>query len=160
MTSDGLRGNLLLLDIQIDEWLHRLHLLLSHELVVLGDCDKVDEAHVQHFVAVDVPERIQPVAMVQVGVAAEHLLHDTLAILVEGRRETARLPNPILAGKGSQGRIQVSGTGRDWCACWWSRHIARSKGVRRTQDRFCGEHDRVVDLADNPFLNPIDKFGC
>jgi hypothetical protein len=56
-------------------------------------------------VAVDVPERIQPVAMVQVGVAAEHLLHDTLAILVEGRGEPAGFPDPILASKCSQGRI-------------------------------------------------------
>lgn len=56
----------------------------------------MDEAHVEHLVLVDVPEGVLPVAVVEMGVAAEHLLHDALAVLVEGRREAARLADPVL----------------------------------------------------------------
>jgi hypothetical protein len=32
--------------------------------------------------------------------------------------------------------------------------------MRCALDWFRGEHDRVMNLADNPFLNSIDKLGC
>jgi len=91
-----LRRNPLLLDEQFNQGLHGLHLLIRHKPVVLGDCHKVNETHVQDVVLVDVPEGVEPMGMVQMGIAAEHLLHDSLAILVESLRETARLANPII----------------------------------------------------------------
>lgn len=84
-----LGGHPLLLDEEVDQRLHRLHLLVRDELVVLCNSDKVNEAHVQDIVLVDVPEWVEPVGMVQMRVAAEHLLHDTLTILIEGLREPA-----------------------------------------------------------------------
>lgn len=136
VTRNGLWGNLLLLDEEVDKGLHRLHLLVSNQFVVLGDSDEVDEAHIQHLMAVDVPEGVKPVSMVQMRVAAEHLLHDTLAVLVEGLGEAAGLSNPVIAIRGV-----TNGGARD-----------TSNWVRR-------EHDGVMDLADNPLLNSVDKLG-
>lgn len=99
MASKSLRGDLLLLDEDVDQRLHRFHFLIGHKLVVLCYSDKVHEAHIQHFMLIDMPEGVLPVAMVKMGIAAEHLLHNALAILVESLREAAALPNPILTGK-------------------------------------------------------------
>lgn len=117
VASNSFGRNFLLFHIEIDKRLHRLHFLVGHQLVVFGNGDEVHETHVQHFVAVDMPERIKPVSMVQVSVATEHLLHNPLTILVEGRRKPAGFANPILTSKGSQGCIQVGGTCRDRCSC-------------------------------------------
>lgn len=136
VTCNSFRRNLLLLDEQVDEGLHRLHLLVSDQFVVFGDSDEVDEAHIQHLMAVDVPERIEPVSMIQVRVAAKHLLHDTLAVLVEGLREAAGLSNPVVS----------------------TRSISNGS-ARHTIDRVRREHDGVMDLADNPLLDTIDKLG-
>lgn len=144
VTCNSFRRNLLLLDEQVDEGLHRLHLLVSDQFVVFGDSNEVDEAHIQHLMAVDVPERIEPVSMIQVRVAAKHLLHDTLAVLIESLRETARLANPILTG--------VIGRGRRI-------DIIERKGNGHAVHRSGRKHNRVVDFADDPLLHAVDEFG-
>lgn len=83
-TIERLGGNPLLLDEQLNQGLHRLHLLLGHKTIVLRDRHKVNKAHVQDIVLINVPEGVDPMGMVQMGVAAEHLLHNSLAILVKG----------------------------------------------------------------------------
>lgn len=141
-TCQRLRRDPLLLDEQVDKGLHRLHFLVRHELVVFGHRDKVDKAHVENVMLVDVPEGVQPVRVVQVGVASEHLLHDALAVLVERLREAAGLADPLLPGSSA-------GPAR----------FIDCKGVWYTGNLFRGEHDRVVNLADNPFLNTVDELG-
>ena len=53
------------------------------------------KAAVQLQVAVDMPERIVPVAVVQVGITAEHLLDDTFHVGMVVWREAGRFANPI-----------------------------------------------------------------
>lgn len=89
MARESLWRNLLEFHEDINQRLHGLHLLVGNEAVVLGDGDEMNEAHVEDLVLVDVVERILPVTVVQMAVAAEHLLHDALAVLVERGRETA-----------------------------------------------------------------------
>jgi len=157
-TVKRLRGNPLLLDEQVDQRLHGLHLLFGDQLIVLGDGDKVHEAHVQDVVLVDVPEGVQPVGMVEMRVAAEHLLHDALAVLVEGLREPTGLSNPVVwvtirsGGVGgvcrSLGRGSRGGGG-----------ILHGGGFGGASHLLGGEHDGVMDLADDPLLNAVDEFG-
>lgn len=69
--------------------------------------------------AVDVPERIVPVAVVEVRIASEHLLDDALAVLVEVLWEATRSPDPVVASKSGQGRIEAGGThGNRGCGSW------------------------------------------
>lgn len=97
---------------------------------------------------VDVPERVLPVAVVEVSVAAEHLFHDALTVLVKGRGETARLSDPVLRGVG------VLGT----CILTVGLFVvAKGEGSRGYRVR--REHDRVVNLADDPLLDPVDELG-
>lgn len=107
----------------------------------------MDEAHVQDVVFVDVPKRVQPMCVVQMSIATEHLFHDTLTVLVESLGKAAGLANPLLAG-----RIRVSATGIGICS------FMQCKGVRGAGDLLGGEHDRVMDLADNPLFNAVDEF--
>lgn len=66
----------------------------------------MNEAAIQLEVSVDVPERVVPVAVVEMGIAAEHLLDDALAVLVEVLREAARSADPVTAGKGCQRLVE------------------------------------------------------
>lgn len=145
----GLRRDPLLLDEYVDQRLHWLHLLIRDKPVILGDGNEVDEAHVEDVMLVDVPERVEPMGMVEVGVATEHLLHNTLAVLVESLGEATRLANPL-----TRRRIR-SGIRRSKCI-----GFVDGKSLRQPIHDFLGrEHDWVMDLADNPFLNTVDEFG-
>lgn len=95
---------------------------------------------------VDVPERVEPVGMIKVSIAAEHLFHDTLAVLVESRREATGLADPIFPGR-------VRGVG--WGS---SKGLVDSKGVWCVCHLVGWEHNRVMDLADDPLLNTVDEF--
>ena len=146
-----------MLDEEVDQRLHGLHLLVGDQLVVLGHRHEVDKAHVEDVMLVDVPEWAQPVGVVQVCIAAEHLLHDALAVLVESLRESAGLANPLI------GRCVVAiGVG----AIRRSRRYTSScvgildcGGLRGAGHLLGREHNRVVDLADNPLLHPVDELG-
>lgn len=57
-------GNALLPDEEINQFLHRLHFLVRNKPIVLCDSHKVNKAHVEDVVFVDVPKRIQPMCVV------------------------------------------------------------------------------------------------
>lgn len=165
-TIQGLWGYPLLLDEHVNQRLHRLHLLVRDELVILGDSDKVHEAHVQDVVLVEVPEGVQPVCVVEMRIAAEHLLHNTLAVLVECLGKATGLANPLVcrcAGRSRwAGGLRGSGGG---CSRRGTVGISHRGGFRGAVHLLRGEHDGVMDLADNPLLDAIDEFrggdlGC
>ena len=112
----------------------------------------MDEAGVELGVAADVPERVDPVAVVQVGVAAEHLAHDVLAVGVEVLRESAGLADPVIAGELGEGRVEGGGARGDGGGGAGGGQAAGGVGV--VGGRGVGDEDsRVSDLADDPFLN-------
>lgn len=76
-------------------------------------------------------------------IAAEHLLHKSLAIFVESTRKTARLADPVFT-------CRVGGT----TCC-----LVVREGFRDTIDFFCRKHHRVIDFTDNPLLDTVDKLG-
>lgn len=157
-TVQSFRRNPLLLDEQVNQRLHGFHLLVRDQLVILGDGDKVYEAHVQDVVLVDVPEGVQPVGMVQVRVAAEHLLHDTLAVLVEGLRESTGFSDPLIRVSIRSGRVGgvCRGSGRSSDG---SGGVFHGGGFGGTDHLLGGEHDGVMNLADDPLLDAVDEFG-
>lgn len=105
VTGKGFWWDLFLLDVDVDERLHWLQLLVRDKLVVFGHGHEMDEAHVQNFMLVDVPEWIHPVGVVQMSIAAEHLFHDALAVLVECWWETTRLADPVLTDSNGSGVV-------------------------------------------------------
>lgn len=82
------------------------------------------------------------------GVATEHLFHDTLAVLVESRREPTGLPNPVLCSS-IGGRVGRSRTGG----------LVDGEGFWGIGNLVGWEHDGVMDLADDPLLNTVDELG-
>ena len=66
----------------IDQALKWLHVLLGEKIVIHCHSDEVNETAVEFEVAIDMPEGIGPMTVVEVGVAAEHLLDDALDVLV------------------------------------------------------------------------------
>lgn len=147
-TPNCLWRNALLLNKQVDKGLHGLHLLVGNELIVLGDSHEMNKRHIEDVMFVDVPEGVQPVSMVEMGVATEHLFHDTLTILVESWRETTGLANPLLCsricrgvGRGSTGGL-IDGKG-----IWGISHLVG------------WEHDGVMNLADDPLLDTVNELG-
>lgn len=158
-TVECLRRHTLLLDEQVNQGLHWLHLLVRDQLVVLSHSHKVDKAHVEDIMLVDMPEWVQPVGMVEMCVATEHLFHDSLAVFVEGLRETTRFANPLIP----RSRAVWPSWGRPF---WLINRLPNCSGSVLGGGSFWGtsdflgrEHDGVVDLADNPFLDAVDKLG-
>jgi len=159
VASKCFRGNLFLLDENIDQWLHRLHLLIRDKFVVLGNSDEMHKTHIQHFMLVEMPERILPMTMIQMRVATEHLFHNTLTILVEGLRKTTGLADPILASERCDRSIMIV-----WPSCDDDignrvRGFIQRMGRGRNGGGFGRKHDRIMDLADNPLLHTIDELG-
>lgn len=137
-----------MLNKQVDKGLHGLHLLVGNELIVLGDSHEMNKRHVEDVMFVDMPEGVQPVSMVEMGIATEHLFHDTLAILVESRREATGLANPLFCssicrgvGRGSTGGL-IDGKG-----IWGISHLVG------------WEHDGVMNFADDPLLDTVNELG-
>lgn len=72
-------------------------------------------------------EGVNPVAVVEMSVAAEHLAHHVLAVLVEVFGEAGGFADPLGAlgvGEGGEGSVEGCGAGGDgwgglgaWCAC-------------------------------------------
>lgn len=81
----------------IDERLHGLDLLVGDQIEQLTDVDEVDEARVQLLVSTHMPEGIQPVAVVNVGIAAHHLAVDALDIALERIGKSGGLAKPFAA---------------------------------------------------------------
>lgn len=63
-TGKSLWGDTLLLDEQVNQGLHRFHFLVRNKLVVFRNSDKMNKAHIEDVVFVNVPEWVQPVCVV------------------------------------------------------------------------------------------------
>lgn len=145
---DCLWRNALLLDKQVDKGLHRLHLFVGNELIVFGDGHEMNEGHVEDVMFVGMPEGVQPMSMVEMGVATEHLFHDTLAVLVESLRETTGLSNPLLCSS----ICRKVGWGR-------TEGLIDGKGIWSINHLVGWEHDGIMDLADDPLLDAVNELG-
>ena len=66
----------------VNKALQRFHIFLREQVVVHGDSDEVHEAAIQLQVSIDVPEGVVPVAVIEMGVASEHLLDDRFHVLL------------------------------------------------------------------------------
>jgi hypothetical protein len=102
---DGAIGNP-----NVDERLHGLHVLLRKQAKELGDGDVVHKAAVEvspaaagRVVVVDVPERVNPVGVVEMRVDAEYLAEYGLAVSEEVLWEAGGFAKPITFGGGSGG---------------------------------------------------------
>ena len=151
----------------IHQALERLHVLPRQEIVVHGDGDEVDKTRVEFEVAVNVPEGIVPVVVVEVGVAAEHLLDDGFHVGVVGGREAGGaaevLGGRVGAGEGGEGVVEVCGLerngtvgggggGRGVWVC-----VAGDEGRAGDLWGWVGWEDVwVVDFAYDPFLHTGD----
>ena len=78
----------------------------------------MNEATVEFQVSVDMPERIVPVTMVEMGIASEHLLDDGLDVLLEVEGKSRGFANPLIwvARKCVHRLIEVCGWCRDRCS--------------------------------------------
>ena len=94
--TDSLPWHNTLTDEDVYQPLQRLHILPRQEIIVHRHRDKVHEATVQLQMAVDVPKWIVPVIVVQVCVAAEHLLYDRFDVCVIIWWEARGLTDPVV----------------------------------------------------------------
>jgi hypothetical protein len=84
---------------QVDERLHRFHVLVSDQVEKLSNIDKVDKTSVKFFVSIKVPEWSKPMAVIKMRVTAHHLAIDTPYILFKVFRESRGFSKPILTRK-------------------------------------------------------------
>jgi len=96
MLLDGLLRDEALANEDIDQTLQRLGVLLWQQIVVHGYGHEVDEAAVQLEMAIQMPEWVLVVVVVQVGITSEHLLDDTFDVVMEIQVETRGLANPFV----------------------------------------------------------------
>lgn len=90
----------------------------------------MDEAGVELLVSTQVPE-LEPMCVVDVGVATEHLAVDIADVVCELGREARSLAQPVVGIRGVQ--------------CW-----------RGADEGVCGEYTGVRNLAGDPFLDVRD----
>lgn len=93
---------------QVDKRLHGLDIFVANEVEELADIDEVDEACIELLVGTGVPERVKPVAVVDVRVAPHHLSVDALDIALEILGEAGRLSQPVLTRKLVQRGVKTS----------------------------------------------------
>jgi hypothetical protein len=150
-----------LLTPQINQWLHRLNLLVTKQIEQLAHVDEVDKARVELLVRIHIPEGLEPMAMVNVCVAAHHLAIDTLDVALERLGETRRLAEPVAAcelGQWGVAAAWAQGLGCGAAAGEGARGI--SCGGNGNGGGVSGEDIWVVDLADDPFLDEVDVLDC
>lgn len=97
MLLDSLLRDEALANEDINQTLERLSVLLWQQIVVHGYGHEVDEAAVQLEMAIQVPEWVLVVVVVQVGITSEHLFDDTFDIVMEIQVETRGLANPFVS---------------------------------------------------------------
>lgn len=87
-------------DKDVDELLHGFEVTICEQAVQLADADKEAEAAVQVGAAglVDVPEGVDEVGVVEVGVDAEHLAPGGAHITQEALGEAGCFAEPVTAG--------------------------------------------------------------
>jgi len=140
----------------LNERLHWLHLLLSDQVEQPTHVDEVDEARVKLLVGVDVPERIQPVTVINVSIAAHHLSVYALNVRLEVLRETRGLSEPVAPGQSGERCVEISRTRRDRSVC---------SGCRDSTRWICGwclECDidwKEIGIADFPVDPLLDQLN-
>lgn len=115
----------------------------------------MNEACVQLLVRAYVPERLQPVAVVDVGVAPHHLAVDGFDVALEGFGKTGGFAKPFATGELRERGVERSGWEGLWRAVPWGRG-AGSVGWSGHSGGVCGEDGRVVYFANDPFLHEVD----
>lgn len=110
----GGSGQPALLEPDVEQRRHGLQLLVANEAEQAADVDKVDEARVELLVGTQVPE-LEPVAVVDVGVAAQHLAVDVADVAAEVGWEVAGLAEPVCIAVCSN-RSGGAGSKRWWDA--------------------------------------------
>ena len=93
----------------IDQGLHGLDFLVPQQPKELTDIYEMDEARVELLVRIHVPERLEPVAMVDVCVAPHHLAVDALDVGLEGFGKARSLADPFTAGELRERGVQTRG---------------------------------------------------
>lgn len=110
--------------------------------------------------ACDVPERIDPVRVIQMPIKPENLAEDGLDVAKKSLWESALFAYPVVASKLGQRSSEVGrpeGNGRSG-----SRGAEAARGVSGGSGRdggVGGEGFWVVDFADDPALNQGDVLG-
>ncbi len=146
----------------VDQPLQWLHVLPAQQIIIHSDGDEMYEAAVQLQVPIDVPKWVLPMTVVEVRIAAEHLLDDASYVGVEVWGKAGGFANPVVVlagelGKRSRERGRRSSDSSTSGVVGRGRGVTRGKGSGR--DR-CGrvgwEGGRIVNLADNPLLDTDD----
>jgi hypothetical protein len=142
---------------QINQRLHGLNLLVAEQVEQLAHVDEVDKARVELLVRIDVPEGLEPMAVVNVRIAPHHLAINTLDVALERLGKARGLAEPVTARQLGQRSVDAG----------WAEGLggsaAAGKGARGVGcggdgdgGGVSGEDVWVVDLADDPFLDEVD----
>lgn len=154
-------------DPDIDQLLHGLEVPIGEQAIQLPHADEEAETAVQVRATgfVEMPERVDEVGVVEVGVDAKHLAPGGAHVAEEGLGEADGFAEPVAAGEVGEGAVEGCG------ACWdgfvgGARGGGDDGGVGGfegggggPEGGICGECDGVVDLADDPALDEHDVLG-
>ena len=104
----------------INKRLHRLEILVRQQPKQFRNSNEVNKAAIEispaaarRVTVVDVPERIYPMRVVDVGVHAEDLAEDGAAVCEEVLRKAGAFANPVAAGELVERSLDVGWTGGD-----------------------------------------------
>ena len=128
----------------VDQRLHRLCISVREKAVEFGNCTKVDKARVEVsptlpiVLPTQVPERVDPMGMIEMRVDAENLTKACAAVMKECFGKACTLANPIAA-------VDIDGPER---VC-----------TRRSSRSFSRERFGVVNLAIHPPLDQVNVLG-
>ncbi len=116
----------------------------------------MDEAAVHLCSLVDVPEGFGEVVVIQVSVAAEHLFDDGLDVGMEMCWEARGLSDPLVlvASRRGEGLVEVGGRHANRRGRTGIANVTGDEGLFDGKRRRSGEGLFVMDLADEPPLNP------
>ena len=104
-SGGGIGRNRTIGDPDVDQRLHGLHVLFTEEAEQFGDADVVNETRVEVGPTIrvaatgDVPERVDPMGVVDVSVDTEDLAHDVFDVVVEVFGKADAFSNPVMTGK-------------------------------------------------------------
>ena len=112
-------------------------------------------------VAAEVPERVNPVRVVEMRIHAEDLTEARTDVVEERFRKTCILAKPISACQDRKRCLKISRSSSDWSFGQWCIEAARSEsgGAASNSRRIDGEYFRVLKLPSHPSLNQRDVLG-
>lgn len=116
----------------------------------------MNKTTIQLLVHPQAVERVLPVSVVEVSVAAKHLTRDVLAIAQKTFREAAGLASPVITCKGRERNVECGGSCGDWSVGARSIHAARGVGRSSNSGRVGRKEPRIMDLTNYPLLNETD----